>query len=55
MGIATGKLHARGPMGIEGLCSYKYKLLGHGQTVGGGVRFTHRPLHRDCPLDVQSP
>lgn len=55
VGIATGKLHARGPMGIEGLCSYKYKLLGHGQTVGGGVRFTHRPLHRDCPLDVQSP
>lgn len=43
VGIATGKLHARGPMGIEGLCSYKYKLLGHGQTVGGGVRFTHRP------------
>ena len=32
MGISTQKLHARGPMGIEELTSYKYIVLGNGQT-----------------------
>jgi len=32
MGISTQKLHARGPMGLEELCSYKYVILGSGQT-----------------------
>lgn len=50
VGISTGKIHARGPMGIEGLCTYKYKLIGHGQTVGKGVDYTHRPLDERCPL-----
>ncbi|MBI3316091.1 MAG: glutamate-5-semialdehyde dehydrogenase [Candidatus Omnitrophica bacterium] len=31
MGISTDKLHARGPMGLEELTSYKYVVLGHGQ------------------------
>jgi len=32
VGISTNKLHARGPMGIEGLTTYKYKIYGKGQT-----------------------
>ena len=32
VGISTNKLHARGPMGIEGLTTYKFKVYGSGQT-----------------------
>ncbi len=32
IGIATGKMHARGPVGLEQLCSYKYLVHGSGQT-----------------------
>lgn len=31
IGISTNKLHARGPMGINDLCTYKYKIYGSGQ------------------------
>ena len=31
VGISTNKLHARGPMGIEDLTTYKYKIYGNGQ------------------------
>lgn len=48
VGISTSKLHARGPMGLEGLTTYKYKLLGNGHTVGpyarGEKKFKHRPI-----------
>ena len=54
VGIATGKLHARGPMGLEGLTTYKYKLIGSGQTMEemktGKRHYTHVPLHENCPL-----
>jgi glutamate-5-semialdehyde dehydrogenase len=32
IGIATGKMHARGPVGVEQLTSFKYRVLGSGQT-----------------------
>ena len=48
LGISTSKLHARGPVGLQGLTTYKYKLFGDGQIVAdyssGGRAFKHRPL-----------
>ena len=48
VGISTSKLHARGPVGLDGLLSTKWKLRGSGQTVApyadGTRAFTHRPL-----------
>ncbi len=37
VGISTSKLHARGPVGLEGLVTYKYRLLGSGQLVADYV------------------
>ncbi len=54
VGIATGKIHARGPMGLEGLTTYKYKLLGSGQLMAemksGERKYTHKLLDEECPL-----
>ena len=53
VGISTNKIHARGPVGLEGLLIYKWKLIGNGQIVGdyaGGKKFTHRKINGNCPL-----
>jgi len=53
VGISTGRIHARGPVGLEGLVTYKYILRSQGadgHIVGefgsaqGQRRYTHRPI-----------
>jgi glutamate-5-semialdehyde dehydrogenase len=47
LGISTGKLHARGPVGLEGLCTYKWKLEGSGQVVADYVSGARSFLHEE--------
>ena len=48
VGISTGKTHARGPVGLEGLVIYKYKLYGNGHVAGnysnGKKSFIHKEI-----------
>ncbi len=51
VGISTSKIHARGPVGMEGLVIYKWRLIGNGHIVadyaGADVKpFTHRSLQK---------
>ena len=49
VGISTNKIHSRGPVGLEGLTIYKYRLIGNGHIVAdysgkNAKRFTHKIL-----------
>ncbi len=52
VGISTNKIHARGPVGMEGLVIYQWRLFGDGHVVadyaGDGARsFTHRDMGKE--------
>ena len=50
VGIATGRVHARGPMGAEGLFTTKWVLSGNGHVVGDYGPGKRSYTHRDLPL-----
>ena len=47
VGISTNKTHARGPVGLDGLTIYKYKLIGNGNIVGDYVSGERQFHHKD--------
>ena len=52
IGISTNKTHARGPVGLEGLVLYKYRLSGRGHVVADYVGPQAKPFtHRCLPTD----
>jgi glutamate-5-semialdehyde dehydrogenase len=51
VGISTNKIHARGPVGMEGLVIYKWRMIGNGHIVAdysgeNAKPFTHRKLEK---------
>jgi glutamate-5-semialdehyde dehydrogenase len=54
VGISTNKIHARGPVGLEGLLIYKWLLKGTGQVVAdyadGTKKFTHKKIDREFEI-----
>jgi len=61
VGVSTNRIHSRGPMGVEGLLTYKYRLFGDGHVAsaygsGAGKKgFSHVPLLKKMPSRASVP
>ena len=51
VGISTDKLHARGPVGVEGLLTYRWLLHGRGQCTTDYSPEGRHYIHKDLPVD----
>jgi glutamate-5-semialdehyde dehydrogenase len=53
IGVSTNKTHARGPVGLNGLVIYKYKIYGSGQAVSDYEAGKKSLLHSKIPIDQE--